>query len=394
MKANCWEFKGCGHGPDGDASCPAARARGCDMNGGDSGGRVCWVIPGTVCHGELQGSATAKLETCLECEFFQAVRQEEGERFQAGAGALIELGDHQSLELAYQQLIATFLDLKRASAELLHSQKLAAIGTLAAGVAHEINTPAQYVGDSLHFLSSAFSDIRSVLHTYRRVLDGLADSRPELLDEVALAEDQADLAYLEESTPKALDRAADGMSRISHIVGAMKEFAHPKQSEKSPADLNRAVETTLTIARNEYKYLADVETDLGDLPPVTCHVEDINQVLLNLVVNSAHAIAQRGAGDSQRGKIQIRTAREGERVRIEVEDTGCGIPDAIKGRIFEPFFTTKEVGRGTGQGLSIARSLIVEKHGGSLTFTSQEGVGTRFVVRLPIEAAAAAVSPG
>jgi signal transduction histidine kinase len=164
----------------------------------------------------------------------------------------------------------------------------------------------------------------------------------------------------------------------------MKEFAHPDQREKAPADLNRALGTTLVIARNEYKYVADVETDLGDIPAVLCHVSDMNQVFLNLLVNAAHAIADVVKGSSTRGKIRVRTRQVDNHVCIEITDTGCGIPETIGERIYDPFFTTKEVGRGSGQGLAIARSIVVDKHGGSLSHGSVVGKGTTFKILLPI----------
>jgi signal transduction histidine kinase len=164
----------------------------------------------------------------------------------------------------------------------------------------------------------------------------------------------------------------------------MKEFAHPDQKEKVSADLNRALQTTLNIARNEYKYVADVATEFGDLPPVFCHVGDLNQVFLNLIVNAAHAIGDVVRQSGRKGTIRIRTSQEGGLARIDIADTGAGIPEAIRQRVFEPFFTTKEVGKGTGQGLAIARSIVVSKHGGTLMFESEVGKGTTFTIRLPI----------
>jgi signal transduction histidine kinase len=165
----------------------------------------------------------------------------------------------------------------------------------------------------------------------------------------------------------------------------MKEFAHPDSRDKSTADLNRALETTLTVARNEYKYLADVETAFGELPPVNCHVGDLNQVFLNLIVNAAHAISDVVGKSGQRGRIIVRTFGQGDRVRIEIADTGGGIPVQIRDRVYDPFFTTKEVGRGSGQGLAIARNIVVDKHGGALTFESEVGKGTTFIIVLPVD---------
>jgi signal transduction histidine kinase len=164
----------------------------------------------------------------------------------------------------------------------------------------------------------------------------------------------------------------------------MKEFAHPDQNEKAPADLNQALQTTLNIARNEYKYVAEITTEFGELPLVRCHVGDLNQVFLNLIVNAAHAIGDRVGQRGSKGTIRIRTLREGDSVRIDIADTGSGIPASIRHRIFDPFFTTKEVGKGTGQGLAIARSIVVTKHHGSLTFDSEVGQGTTFTILLPM----------
>ncbi|MCC6903343.1 MAG: PAS domain-containing protein, partial [Polyangiaceae bacterium] len=277
-------------------------------------------------------------------------------------------------------------ELKRAEAELRQAQKLQAVGQLAAGVAHEINTPAQFVGDSLHFLSDSFRDMQRLLGEYRKALAALlADAeRSHVQSELAVAEEAADHEYVAENAPRAFERALDGVARISTLVQAMKEFAHPGTKEKTPTDLNRALATTLTIAKNEYKLVADVETDFGDLPPVACISGELNQVFLNLIVNAAHAIADVVSASGGRGVIRVRTRRDGGQVRIEISDTGAGIPEAVRARVFEPFFTTKEVGRGSGQGLAIARSVVVEKHGGGLSFETTSGQGTTFAVVLPV----------
>ncbi len=270
--------------------------------------------------------------------------------------------------------------------ELRHAQKMEAVGQLAAGIAHELNTPTQYVGDSLQFLADSFRDLLALNATYRRALQVLRPvSGLEVEEELRRAEETADLAYVEENAPSAFERAQEGVSRITRIVRAMKEFAyHPESNEHVPADVNRALNATLTIARNEYKYVADVELELGELPPVVCDIGDLNQVFLNLLVNAAHAIGDVVGRTGQRGRIHVRTAHEGERVRIDIRDTGTGIPEAIRDRIFEPFFTTKEVGKGSGQGLSIAWSIVVERHHGTLTFESRVGEGTTFTVLLPV----------
>jgi PAS domain S-box-containing protein len=250
--------------------------------------------------------------------------------------------------------------------QLLQSQKLESIGRLAAGIAHEINTPIQYIGDNGGFLQEAFRDLMKAVN-------------PATPDN----EQESDLEYLTEEIPKSIAQLLDGVGRVSGIVRAMKEFAHPDCSDKKATDLNSCLESTVLVARNEIKYVADVETDFGEMPAVFCHAGDLNQVFLNLLINAAHAIGDAVTIDQPRGLIQVRTRQDGEHVVISISDTGGGIPEAIRGKIFEPFFTTKAVGRGTGQGLSIARSIVVDKHGGTLSFDTEVG-RTTFYIRLPI----------
>lgn len=277
--------------------------------------------------------------------------------------------------------------------QLLQAQKLESVGQLAAGIAHEINTPTQYIGDNVRFLKDAFEDLKSLLSSYERWFsaarkDGLSR---ETLEEAAAAVGKTDTDYLLEEIPKAIDQSLEGVGRVAALVSAMKEFSHPDTKEKAPLDLNRAIASTITVARNEWKYVADVKTDFdSSLPPVTCHPGEINQVILNLIVNAAHAIGDVAhEGGRPRGTISVRTLRCAQRAEIRIEDTGTGIPEKVRTRIFDPFFTTKEIGKGTGQGLAIARSVIVGKHGGSLDFETEEGKGTTFIIRLPYDGKAA-----
>jgi PAS domain S-box-containing protein len=274
---------------------------------------------------------------------------------------------------------------KQLEAELQQAQKLESIGRLAAGVAHEINTPVQFVTDSVQFVHDSMADLLMVLDKHRRSTERAAAGQPapELARDAQAAEADADLQYLSEQVPRALERALDGLSRVAAIVQSMKIFAHPRK-ERCAVDLGDAISSTLTIARNEYKYVADLETEFADLPQVSCYAGELNQVILNLVTNAAHAIGDAVAGTEQRGRITLTTRRDGDHVVIAIADTGTGIPPAVRGRIFEPFFTTKDVGKGTGQGLSHARAVIVEKHHGSLTFDTEVGVGTTFYIRIPI----------
>ena len=309
-------------------------------------------------------------------------------------GAIIEglLSGEAIRHQGRQYFLIVMLDItdhRRLEAELGHARKLEAVGQLAAGIAHEINTPTQYVGDGVHFLRDAFEGYQRLVSQYQRAVEVLEKSggSEALVAAIRDTEEEIDLAYLDANLPGSFDSCQDGVSRISTIVRAMKEFAHPDQREKAPADLGRALQTTLNIARNEYKYVADVTTEFNDLPPVLCHVGDLNQVFLNLIVNAAHAIGDVVGQGGTKGTIRITTLREGDLARIDIADTGSGIPEAIRHRIFDPFFTTKGVGKGSGQGLAIARDIVVIKHHGSLTFESQVGKGTTFTIRLPIDGA-------
>ena len=280
-------------------------------------------------------------------------------------------------------------ELTDARTRLVAAERLASTGRLAAGIAHEINTPTQFVGDSVRFLRDALSAVGPLLDSYRKLHEAAVDAgfAPELVRDASRAEEDADPAYLLDEVPKAIDRAIEGVGRIADIVRAMKEFAHPGRKEKSAADLNRALESTLTVARNEIKYVADVETDLGSIPTVMCHLGDLNQVFLNLLVNAAHAIRDVVGESGARGTITVATRHESDHVVVSITDTGCGIPEGVRDRVFEPFFTTKEVGTGTGQGLAIARSIVEERHGGTIDFVTRVGTGTTFRVRLPLKPA-------
>ncbi len=274
---------------------------------------------------------------------------------------------------------------KQAELELRHAQKLESVGRLAAGIAHEINTPIQFVGDNTRFLGEGFAGLTGLVARYRRVCAVPGAIPEESRRDLKAAEAEADLEFLEAEIPRAIEQVLDGVDRVATIVRAMKEFAHPHQAEKAPADLNQALRSTLAVARNELKYVADVETELEDLPLVSCHGGDLNQVFLNLLVNAAHAIGDVVKETGAKGHIGVRTRRDGDDVVIAISDTGTGIPEEIRSHIFDPFFTTKEVGRGTGQGLAIARAIVTQKHAGSLTFESEVGRGTTFTIRLPID---------
>ncbi|MEM9134844.1 MAG: ATP-binding protein [Actinomycetota bacterium] len=274
--------------------------------------------------------------------------------------------------------------------ELRRAQKLESIGQLAAGVAHEINTPAQYVTDNLRFLREGFADLTRVIagtaHLSQAAIEaGVLNPEVEALGSVREA---ADLDFLEEEIPRSFEQTLDGMHRISEIVRAMKDFSHPGQKFKEPANLNDAIISTAIVCRSRWRYVAELTTDLApDLPVVPCLLGDINQVLLNLIVNAADAITDHRGDDDGPGVIHITSSADREYVSIAVHDSGGGIPADIQDRIFDPFFTTKEVGRGTGQGLALSYDMIVNKHNGRIDVTSRPGEGSTFTIAVPLEAA-------
>jgi PAS domain S-box-containing protein len=272
-----------------------------------------------------------------------------------------------------------------AEIELRQTQKLESVGRLAAGIAHEINTPMQFVGDNVRFLENAFAELQALLGKLRGLCypSSVVAPPPAFCAEFHRLETETDAAGMMKEIPEAISQTLDGIDRVVTIVRAMKEFAHPEAKGMAHADVNRALLNTLTVARNELKYVANVETHFGDLPLVVCSIGDLNQVFLNLLVNAAHAIGDVVKGTGQKGTIRIETRVEDPMALITIADTGAGIPENIRDRIFDPFFTTKEVGRGTGQGLAIARS-VVDRHKGSLTFESEVGKGTTFRISLPI----------
>lgn len=254
--------------------------------------------------------------------------------------------------------------------ELRHVQRLESVGRLAAGIAHEINTPIQFVGDNLHFLADSFTTVLGLL------------TSSTAQEAVRVADTDGELEYLAQEIPQAIQQSAEGVERVASIVRAMKAFGHPDRAEQHAADINEALLNTITVSRNEHKYVADVVTELAELPAVTCYIGDLNQVFLNLLVNAAHAISEATTG--RRGTITVRTWTEGDDVAISISDDGIGMPEQVRERIFDPFFTTKDVGQGTGQGLALARSVIADKHNGRIDVESETGIGTTFVIRLPV----------
>jgi PAS domain S-box-containing protein len=321
-------------------------------------------------------NGTTELPVIIKCS---AILDEDG----CSEGLMLVIQDQ-------TERIKTDSERKSLEMELLHAQKLEAVGQLASGIAHEINTPVQFIGDNIHFIQDSLEQLFELQRVQTKLLKVAKENGLDaaLTDAVEQAQVSADLDYLREELPLAISQSLEGVDRVASIVLAMKEFAHPGSKEKAPACLQEAIETTLTVTRNKWKYVAEVETDFDDaLPSVPCLVSEFNQVILNLIVNACDAIGDIVEGSDTKGQIWISTRLAGSYAEVRVRDSGGGIPEKIQGRIFDPFFTTKDVGRGSGQGLAIAREVIVNKHGGKFFFETKESVGTTFIIRLPLESA-------
>lgn len=302
----------------------------------------------------------------------------------------LEIGDHAFLQATVRDITKQ----KQMEMELNQAQKLESIGRLAAGIAHEINTPTQYVGDNIEFLQIAYGSLLDLAKAVPAVIEAGREGPipPPLLSKLNGLVEGTNVEYMAEQVPRAIEQSLEGIGHIATIVQAMKEFSHPGVAEKTSVDLNECIRSTVTVSHNEWKYLADIELDLDEsLPQVLCLPGEFNQAILNMIVNAAHAIGDvvapgAGGGDAeQKGRITIRSRQDGAWAEVRIADTGCGIPEGIRERIFDPFFTTKEVGRGTGQGLAIVRNIIVDKHRGTLSVESEVGKGTTFIIRLPFE---------
>jgi len=339
-----------------------------------------------------------KLTSCEDCptkmvfdlgesrEAIVKLKTPEGERiFRAFASPIFDGTGNLTAVIEILEDVTEKLAVER---ELRQAQKLESIGQLAAGIAHEINTPVQYVGDNIRFLGDAFRDLLEINEKYTRLLKALKNEQSvtTLIQAVEEAVDLADIPFLVGEIPKTVQQSMDGINRVGTIVRAMREFSHPGSEEKNLTDINQSLKSTITVSRNEWKYVADVETDLApDLPLISCLPGEMNQVFLNLIINAAHAIGDvTDNGSHGKGLIKLSTCIQDQWMEIRISDTGGGIPEKVQHRIFDPFFTTKKIGKGTGQGLAIARSVVVDKHQGTIRFETEAGKGTTFFIRLPL----------
>jgi signal transduction histidine kinase len=289
------------------------------------------------------------------------------------------------VERGHGELQSTLDELRGTRTQLLQAQRHESIGELAAGIAHEINTPVQFIGDSAHFLGDGFANLLELQTAASGLAEAVKTGAPagDVLADFETAAENANLDFLKDEIPSSVGQIGDGVARISEIVSALKDFSGPGTDLLTPVDINKALDNTLIVARKKWSEIAEVETVFDpDLPPVPVLAGPLNQALLNIIINAAQAIGDAQLADL--GTITVSTSVVGEHAEISIADTGLGVPEGIRDRVFDPFFTTRQVGDGTGQGLSTARNVIVDQHGGELSFTSQVGIGTRFRIRLPL----------
>ncbi|MBV5349969.1 GHKL domain-containing protein, partial [bacterium] len=292
-------------------------------------------------------------------------------------GYVISLNDTTELRATTQELETALDELNSAQSQIYQQEKMASIGQLAAGVAHEINNPMGFITSNLGSLDKYVSRLSEFIGVVDQALLSCCDEAQA--GPVLEARKRLKIDRILDDAHQLIIESQDGAGRVRRIVQDLKSFSRVDQAETALIDLNEALETTINIAWNEIKYVATMNREFGDIPKVKCFPQQLNQVFLNLLVNAAHAL-----GDT-RGEITVRTEQEGDQVLVKISDTGCGMPEEVQRKIFDPFFTTKEVGKGTGLGLSISYD-IIKKHGGSIEVESEVGRGTVFTVRLPVEA--------
>jgi PAS domain S-box-containing protein len=334
-----------------------------------------------------------KIQLCREKKesvYLEEIRYQRADGSQALLGLAVNpIGKQKDHNTSFFLFGIDITDRKKREAKKALSQKLESIGQLAAGIAHEINTPIQYVGDNLYFIKESFGKLEKLLDANEQLVKAnqSGNCNPDLAAEIDNLAQTVDWPYLKTEIPKAIEQSLEGAARVTKIVQAMKDFSHPSQGVKVSADINQALESTITISKNEWKYIADLITDFDpELPAVECIIEEINQVVLNMIINAVDAIKETNPGPQKR-EIMVKTRNKKDFVEITISDTGIGMPPGILAKIFDPFFTTKEVGKGTGQGLTLAHDIVVNKHNGSIEAESKPGKGTTFRIMLPVKGA-------
>ena len=352
----CWQMMQCGQ-----ESCPCF-------------GREplqCWTITGTRCNGQVQGKFAQKISSCLACEFYQEAADDPAVRIGIQFSHMVQIIEKKNSELQH-----AFDELKAAQSQFVQQEKMASIGQLAAGVAHEINNPIGFVTSNLGTLQKYMGRVGEFLHRQAELFPPAAGDERAL--HLAQIRKQLKIEPILEDLPALIAESLDGVERVRKIVQNLKSFSRIDQSDYCLADINQCLDDTLNIIWNELKYKCTVKKEYGDLPQTRCYPQQLNQVFMNLLVNAAQAI-------ESKGEIVITTRASETEITIAIADSGSGIPPENLGRIFEPFFTTKEVGKGTGLGLSITYDIVTKKHGGRIEVTSEPGKGTTFVVTLPVK---------
>ena len=382
---NCWEFKQCGREHGGARAkelgiCSAATTTEADgINGGHNGGRLCWVVAGTLCKGNVQGTFAQKLKNCIECDFYTKVREKEGFRFDMGATVLAQIYSPHQLAQAYEQLHYTLNHMKELESRLFCEEKVASVGRLAAGVAHEINTPLSYVMNNLSALGEYTDVFKRCLQQYALIGKLLVDndllSAKQKADDVKKFSTEQDLEYLVQDVDQMMSQSMHGLCRIRDIINTLKSFSKVDSGTVQETDINEELKRTISIIKKEFEGKCNVVMKLGEISPIQCNPAQINQVFLNVLLNAAQAICDSGT-------ITVLTNMDDDHIIIRISDTGVGLSEKIIQKIFDPFFTTKDVGQGIGLGLSVAQNVITN-HGGSIRVESKEGQGSSFTIRLP-----------
>jgi len=352
----CWKMMDCGQ-------------EGCVCFGREP--LQCWTVAGTHCNGKVQGKFAQKINSCLACEFYQEAADDPVVRIGIQFSHMMGIIEKKNRELqgAYDELKAT-------QSQFVQHEKMASIGQLAAGVAHEINNPIGFVTSNLGTLQKYTTRVAEFLKMQAELFPQEAgDDRAIRLAEIRR---QLKIEPILEDLPSLIAESLDGVDRVRKIVQNLKSFSRIDQSDRSMADINQCLDDTLNIIWNELKYKCTVKKEYGELPQTLCYPQQLNQVFMNLLVNAAHAI-------ETKGEIVITTKASETEITVSIADSGSGIPPENLSRIFEPFFTTKEVGKGTGLGLSITYDIVTKKHGGKIEVSSEPGKGTTFVVTLPIK---------
>jgi len=385
-KINCWEFNKCGREAGGVNSeklgiCPAALTAEADgSNRGCNGGRVCWVLAGTMCKGEIQGTFAEKLKSCIQCEFYKKVREEEGFKFDMGTDVLTRIYSPQQLAQLYEQLQYTHEHMKELESKLFCEEKLASVGRLAAGIAHEINNPLSYVMGNLVAFKDYADSFKQCLSQYIQIGELLMNDKiteaKDRLNEVEKFSKKQELDYFLGDIDSLMTQTTTGLCHIRDIVRNLKEFSKINVGSFMEVDINKELRHVLEVMGNEYLAKSDVVLNLGELPLFQCNAAQINQVFLNILQNAVQAI-------SGKGTITIQSSATSKEIIIKISDTGMGMPEQMLLKIFDPFFSSRDVGQGTGLGLTIAKN-IVNNHGGTIEVESREGAGSTFTIRLPL----------